>query len=163
MSWDTSIKTKPITKPINISYRTCQVEDLDQVLAIETTAYTHPWSKQQFASSLKDNNTSATLLLLDGTIVGYVWCLAGIEQADILNICIDPRHQGKGLGKTLFAHLCNQLRAQGVQQLFLEVRASNYKATQFYQQVGFTQIDTRKKYYSNGESAKIMLFYLKPN
>lgn len=133
------------------------------MLAIETAAHTHPWSKQQFTASLEDRNTSATLILMNDEIVGYVWCLSGVEQADLLNICIKPKCQGIGLGQTLLSYLLEQLGTQGIQQLFLEVRETNHTAIRFYQQMGFTQIDTRKKYYSNGDDAKIMLFHLKPN
>ena len=101
------------------------------MLAIEAAAHTHPWSKQQLTDSLNDTNTSVTLVLLNNDIVGYVYCLSAVEQADILNICITPKHQGQGLGRQLLGYLCEQLRQQGVEQLFLEVRESNHTAIRF--------------------------------
>ena len=38
----------------------------------------------------------------------------------------------------------------------LEVRVSNVAAIHFYQRYGFELIDTREKYYSNLEDAKIL-------
>ncbi|HAQ69274.1 MAG TPA: ribosomal-protein-alanine N-acetyltransferase, partial [Gammaproteobacteria bacterium] len=70
--------------------------------------------------------------------------------------CIHPEHQHQGLGTQLFDYLSQQLQALSLNTIFIEVRASNKSALLFYQKLGFNLIDSRKKYYSNGEDAKIL-------
>lgn len=78
------------------------------------------------------------------------------DASDLLNICIHPLQQRRGLGQQLFQNFAKQVKNQGVDQVFIEVRESNKSALVFYQRLGFEEIDKRKKYYSNGENAKIL-------
>jgi ribosomal-protein-alanine N-acetyltransferase len=45
---------------------------------------------------------------------------------------------------------------QGCQEVFLEVRVSNFPAQNLYRSLDFTAIGIRTKYYSDGEDAIIM-------
>ena len=155
MSLDISIKTKRITKLINTSFRVASSQDLDQILAIENRAYQYPWNKEKFADSFNNPNVSIQLILHNEQIIGYLLTLQSLEFIDILNICIDPKFQQQGFGKQLLDNFL-ELQNKGVKSVFLEVRESNGVAINFYQHRGFELIDTRKKYYSNGENAKIL-------
>ena len=134
---------------------------MDRLLSIENAVYEHPWSRAQFSSSLADTNTQSQALLLEDRIIGYVLFLPVAENADILNICIDCKYQHQGFGQQLFARLLSKLQSLAVESLFLEVRASNAQALRFYHHLGFETINTRKKYYSNLEDAKIMRLSIK--
>ncbi|WP_428095525.1 ribosomal protein S18-alanine N-acetyltransferase [Candidatus Thioglobus sp.] len=147
---------KLTTKPINISFRSASREDLDQILAIEVRAYSQPWSLKKFADSYDNPSIKIQLILLNGQIKGYLLTQLSIEFIDILNICIDPEFQQQGLGKKLLDDLLEQQEKTVVKSIFLEVRVSNVVAINFYQNYGFKLLDTRKKYYSNLEDAKIL-------
>ncbi|WP_428087239.1 ribosomal protein S18-alanine N-acetyltransferase [Candidatus Thioglobus sp.] len=147
---------KLTTKPINISFRSASREDLDQILAIEVRAYSQPWSLKKFADSYDNPSIKIQLILLNGQIKGYLLTQLSIEFIDILNICIDPEFQQQGLGKKLLDDLLEQQEKTVVKSIFLEVRVSNVAAINFYQNYGFKLLDTRKKYYSNLEDAKIL-------
>ncbi|HIB97919.1 MAG TPA: ribosomal-protein-alanine N-acetyltransferase [Candidatus Thioglobus sp.] len=156
MSLDIFIKMKQIIKPINTSFREASKQDLTQILAIENRAYEHPWNEQKFIDSFDNNNSQIQLILLNETIAGYLLSLQSIEFIDILNICIDPDFQRQGLAKQLLNHLVASQQGGVINAILLEVRKSNTIAISFYLNYGFKLIDTRKKYYSNGEDAKIL-------
>ncbi len=156
MSLDIFIKTKQIIKPISTSFRLATLQDLDEILAIELRAYQQPWNKQKFIDSFDNVNTQIQLILVDKKIAGYLLTLQSVEFIDILNICIDPKFQQQGLGKQLLDNLLKHQQGSAINSLLLEVRKSNITAINFYQHYGFKLIDTRKKYYSNGEDAKIL-------
>jgi ribosomal-protein-alanine N-acetyltransferase len=88
--------------------------------------------------------------------VGYLLALESIDFVDILNIAIHPNLQRQNLGKSLLDELLQRLDKNKVHAILLEVRVSNVSAIHFYQQYGFEWIDTREKYYSNLEDAKIL-------
>lgn len=140
---------------MDISFRTFGKQDIDVVLAIEQLAYKSPWSRVGFAQSLESPNTLAYLILKDDQVVGYSIALYMAEFIDLLNICIHPQYQHQGLGGQLFNHL---LSASNTKEVFIEVRVHNYNALSFYKKLGFKVISTRKKYYSDGEDAKILHF-----
>ncbi len=149
------IKMKPTIKPINISFNPFTSQDIDAVLAIEQLAYQSPWRRVQFSQSLDNPNTLANLMYIDRQLVGYSVALRTPDFTDLLNICIHPQHQHQGLGVQLFQHF---LSTTDTQATFIEVRLSNDNAISFYQKLGFETINLRKKYYADGEDAKIMRF-----
>ncbi len=143
-------------KPINTSFREASKQDLTQILEIENRAYEYPWNERKFIDSFDNNNSKIQLILLNKTIVGYLLSLQSIEFIDILNICIAPDFQRQGLAKKLLNHLVVSQQGGVINAILLEVRKSNTAAISFYLNYGFKLIDTRKKYYSNGEDAKIL-------
>lgn len=119
---------------------------LDAVMAIEVTAYAHPWTLGNFADSLRAGYTGR-LLVVDDAILGYYVAMKGVDEVHLLNITVAREHQGRGWGAHLLAHLAEGSRAQGAQWLWLEVRASNAGAQRLYQREGFRRVGLRKGYY----------------
>lgn len=140
---------------MNVSFRIFDKQDIDAVLAIEQLAYEIPWNRAQFSQSLVNPNTLAHLILKENQIVGYSVALQTPDFTDLLNICIHPKFQHQGLGGQLFDYLLSE---SGARSIFIEVRASNRNALFFYKKLGFELINIRKKYYSDGEDAKILRF-----
>ncbi len=156
MSWVIFTKTKLTIQRINISFKTFTKRDIDSVLLIERLSYEHPWNRAKFIDSLNNPRILASVILKNNQIVGYSIVQHSIDFADLLNICIHPKHQHQGFGRALFHHLQEQLRHAAIHTILLEVRKSNQSAVLFYESLGFEAIDVRKKYYANGEDAKIM-------
>ena len=156
MSWVISTKTKRIIKLINISFRPLVIEDMDALISIERMVYDNPWSIGKFKDSLENPNTLSSVITLGNQIIGYFVASQALDVSDLLNICIHPNKQHQGLGQQLFQNFIKQVKNQGVSQVFIEVRESNQSALLFYEKLGFERIDQRKKYYSNGENAKIL-------
>ncbi len=151
---------KRITRPISTSFRKASIQDLDKILVIENRTYSFPWSKEKFIDSFNNPSIEIQLILLDNKIVGYLLTLLSIEFIDILNICIDTQFQKQGLGKKLLDNLLARQKHSEIKSILLEVRESNRAAINFYQNYGFKLLDTRKKYYSNLEDAKILRFQI---
>jgi ribosomal-protein-alanine N-acetyltransferase len=134
--------------------RQATVEDLAQISAIENNTSAYPCSNQQ----LHDCIDSTYLLLGDNRLLGFAVIVTVEKQAELHNIAIDPQEQGKGLGSLFLTALVAGLPAT-VEQFYLEVRVSNYRAIRLYHQLGFNKIAERKDYYRNGtgrEDAIIM-------
>lgn len=79
-------------------------------------------------------------------ILGYAIISTLLEQAEVLNICIDPQHQGRGLGSLLLANILKQL-PDATEVIYLEVRVSNFRAIHLYQNYGFKEVGQRRDYY----------------
>ena len=121
-------------------------DDLDAVIAIEQTAYSHPWTRGNFRDSLNPL-FEAQCLWLDGDLLGYFLAMHGVEEMHLLNITVAPAHQGQGWGHMMLDALSLMSRHTGAQWLWLEVRQSNLRALQVYARYGFRQISIRKDYY----------------
>ncbi len=147
---------KPTIKLINTSFRDFISDDVERVVVIERLAYDAPWTQSKFNDSLNNPNILASLIIVDTQVLGYFVAIHSPDSADLLNICIHPDYQQQGLGIKLFENLIQKLQILSIDTVFIEVRSSNNSALSFYQKLGFKVIDKRKKYYSNGEDAKIL-------
>jgi ribosomal-protein-alanine N-acetyltransferase len=133
---------------------------LDEVVAIERRAYAHPWTRGNFADSLR-SGYQAQLLCAGDTVIGYFIAMRGVDEVHLLNITVDPSYQGQGWGRVMLDALALWSRAQAAQWLWLEVRTSNVRAQQVYQRYGYRRVGERKHYYpaDHGREDAIVMSY----
>jgi len=126
--------------PMHLSY-------LPQVLEIERRAYPFPWSDGIFRDCLKAGYSGWILNDEYSTIVGYALMSMAVDEAHVLNLCIDPSRQRQGLGRMLLEHIIMLARAANATIVLLEVRKSNKAAIALYEGKGFQRLGLRKGYY----------------
>ena len=135
--------------PPTMGARLCpmNIDALDTVLAVEKTAYSHPWSQGHFLDSIRNGHWAQMLCDDQGALLGYVVAMPGVEETHLLNLTVAPDHQGRGWARYLLHHLAQWSRQQGAKTLWLEVRASNARARRLYVAHGFEHVGERKNYY----------------
>jgi [ribosomal protein S18]-alanine N-acetyltransferase len=121
-------------------------QDLDQVLVIERAIYTHPWTRGNFADSLRAGY-ECRVLRLGREVLGYFVLMAAAGEAHLLNLSIAAAHQRNGHGSWLLGEAMALARQQRARSLFLEVRPSNNAAQALYTRFGFRKIAVRRGYY----------------
>jgi len=126
------------------------IADLDDVMRIEKLSYPHPWTIGNFRDCLM-SGYYACVLEVNGNIIGYALMSSGAGEAHILNICIQPDQQGKGLGRNLLRVLETEALARNIDMMLLEVRASNINAINLYESMGFNELGVRKAYYPSND------------
>ena len=148
--------------PSLVEIRTMHATDLKQVIKVEEKAYPHPWTIGIFRDCLR-MGYNAWVMTLDDAVIGYGVVMLSPGEAHILNICIDPDYQRKGLGRYLLNHLIKKSNQTDIDMLLLEVRRSNERAQQLYLSEGFHELGVRKAYYpvdEGREDAIILAKYL---
>jgi len=121
-------------------------QDLAEVMAIESALYTHPWTRGNFADSLRAAYECRTYRL-QGELIGYFVLLAAAGEAHLLNLSIAELHQRRGYGTALLNQATALARKLGAKNVFLEVRPSNRAAQELYYRYGFRKIAVRRDYY----------------
>ena len=133
--------------------------DLARVVAVEQTAYNHPWTLGNFKDALKAGN-AAFKLEAGEHLIGYLVAMQVIDEVHLLNITVAPSFQRQGWAQALLQYLKLWSLQQGAKCLWLEVRQSNDRALKLYQAFGFEQVGLRKDYYpasrTSRESAVVM-------
>ena len=119
---------------------------LDDVLRVEQSAYSHPWTRGNFVDSLKAGYSVMTLMGGD-TLLGYFVAMEGVEEVHLLNITVAPKFQGQGWAVLMLDALSMWSRGRGAHWLWLEVRVSNTRAMQVYERYGYARVGERKNYY----------------
>jgi ribosomal-protein-alanine N-acetyltransferase len=145
-------------------YAPMVMSDVDEVFALESRVYPHPWSRGNFVDSLSSGYNSWTLRDEDGRLAGYFLLMPVVDEAHLLNVAVASERQGQGLGLYLLDKVCACARGLSMDSILLEVRPSNLRALKVYERYGFTEIGRRKAYYPahNGqrEDAIVMRFSL---
>ena len=138
---------------------------LDQVVAIEKAAYTHPWSRGNFTDALVAGYY-ARGLLHGRELVGYDVLMKGLDEAHLLNITVAPSCQARGLARLMLDDLVPWSILHGAQWLCLEGRTSNRRARRIYERYGFKEVGVRRNYYPlaafRREDAVVMSLPLRP-
>jgi ribosomal-protein-alanine N-acetyltransferase len=132
--------------------------DLDAVLAIEKAIYTHPWTRGNFADSLRAGYRCCTWRQ-GNELHGYFVLLAAAGEAHLLNLSIAAGAQRRGHGSALLREAMRLGRELGAKHLFLEVRPSNAAGQALYERFGFKRIAVRRGYYpaKNGREDALVL------
>lgn len=135
-----------VIRPLEARFEAMQAEHIEQVIAIEQQAYSHPWTRGNFLDSLQAGY-QAQMLMDDDEVLAYFVAMKGFEEVHLLNITVAPRHQRRGWGMLLLDALAVWARDQGAQWLWLEVRVSNERAIRIYDSHGYRRVGERKNYY----------------
>ena len=130
-----------------LSRRAMGLRDLDAVLAVETAAYSHPWSRGNFIDSLAAGYQAELLEDSAGGLVGYFVAMPGVDELHLLNITVAPAWQGQGHGSALMQAVRALAQQLGLATLWLEVRESNHRARALYARLGFAEVGLRRGYY----------------
>ncbi|HEV2432244.1 MAG TPA: ribosomal protein S18-alanine N-acetyltransferase [Burkholderiales bacterium] len=120
--------------------------DLDEVMAVENAIYTHPWTRGNFADSLRAGY-ECRVLRLGPELLGYFVLMVAAAEGHLLNLSIAAAHQRAGHGAWLLVQAAELARKLGARSLFLEVRPSNRGAQALYTRFGFRTVAVRRGYY----------------
>lgn len=142
----------------DVSLRPMQMDDLDAIMLIEPTIYTHPWTRGNFSDSL-NSGYSAWVLEANQKIIGYALLMMVLDEAHLLNLSVAKSHQKKGLGRYLLEHMVQIAQHHKAANLFLEVRPSNISAIALYENMGFCEMAVRRNYYPahNGREDAVLM------
>lgn len=133
--------------PINTS-------DISTLIPIENACHSHPWNEKTFTTCIGGRYFGEKLgeklggdLSQPQTLIGFYIGEFVIDEATLMDICVEPSQQGKGFGKQLLTQFILQSKAKGAVKIWLEVRAKNISAQMMYINAGFIEISRRTGYY----------------
>ena len=118
--------------------RSATLVDAPDMLAIEQSATSHPWTLKLFESCFGDRYFNF-VLEQQNQICGFYIGEFVAGEASLFDICIAPTAQGIGFGRLLLEHFINEADKREAFECWLEVRESNVKAIALYQNAGFHQ------------------------
>ncbi len=130
-------------------YRHATSADLQAIFQIEEAVMPTPWSMKSFQEAFDSDYSLIMVVTENGVICGFSVLYITAPEAELPDIVIDTKYQGKGLGKGLLEYTISEALKRNVETIFLEVRVSNIPARNLYQRFEFEEIGKRKYFYSN--------------
>ncbi len=142
---------------------------IEAVAALEARVSPEPWSTKLFAGELEVHASERNWIVANTVpqdasqggesqpdLIGFGGMMFVDHEGHLMNIAVDPDHQGQGLATQILLALTRDAVARGITDLTLEVRANNQEAAALYRRFGFGPVGVRKGYYVDGEDALIM-------
>ena len=143
--------------------RSMQLDDLSQVLAIDSQSFTLPWPESAYRYELLENTSSFLMVAeieqseVGRLIVGVVVVWMILDEAHIATIAVHPEFRGQGIASRLMVSVMREAIQLEARLATLEVREQNTAAQRLYQRFGFDIVGRRPRYYKdNLEDALIM-------
>lgn len=131
-------------------------ENVAEAAALAAKCLREAWSEETCRRQL-DNPCDHTLVAYeDGAAVGFLSCRCVAGDAEINNVCVLPEHRRKGIARTMFGRIFDEVK--DAERWALEVRESNAAAIGLYEELGFKRVGLRKNFYQDPtENALIMV------
>lgn len=141
--------------------RRAKVEDIINIVTLENKVFHESLGETFLYNELMLNPYAKIFIIEDKDIfVGYMGVRID-DQAEMMNLAIDPKYHHQGYGSALLTYVLLDMKMLGVKSITLEVRESNMKARSFYEKCGFTYSHKRKNYYPD-EDAMVYIKEVNP-
>ena len=100
-----------------------------------------PWSANDFA----DLKKSGCEIIASQS--GFIVWRTVADEAEIISVGVAPDARRAGIAAAMLGIMENELKKNGIKNIFLEVAENNHPARQLYKNNGYNEIGVRPKYY----------------
>lgn len=146
---------------MEIIVRKMQLSDISFVYEEELKIFGKSLGEKTLFNEIIYNEMSKYFIVtVDHKLAGYVGSWLTIPNAEILNLFVIEEYRGMKLGNLLMNEVIKTCIQEKIDMLTLEVRVSNHYAISMYHELGFVQGNIRKKYYSDGEDALLLMLQI---
>ncbi len=130
--------------------------DLERVLTIERAVFeSNAWPAESFWAELAREDRYY-VVAEDEVVRAYGGLWIAVPDCDVQTVAVDPKMQGRGIGRVLLDHLVQHARDIGCRRVHLEVRSDNVPAIRLYESRGFARVRLRERYYPDLSDALVM-------
>jgi ribosomal-protein-alanine N-acetyltransferase len=137
---------------MNVTVRRLRADDLPEIAVVQQASpEAAQWAPQDYLSY------DCLVAICNGAIAGFlVTRTLATGEHEILNLAVAPEWRRQGVARRLVSDVNVLLRGA----VYLEVRASNQIAQNFYKSIGFQEVARRQNYYAEPlEAAIVMKFH----
>ncbi len=142
--------------PAGLHIKPASTAHVPTLARIHQRGFFHGWKENEFSSYLARPDQTPIYVASDkkNRVAGFMVLRLAKEEAELLTIMVEPKWQGKGVGKALLRAGFDDLLASETRAMFLEVDSNNEAAISLYRGFGFKQIGARPGYYSLKDGGK---------
>jgi ribosomal-protein-alanine N-acetyltransferase len=114
------------------------------------------YTPERVAMLIEDSTRNVVVALAGDKLAGFGIMTYYQDQANLDLLAVKRSYRRMRIGTQIVEWLEKVACTAGIFNIFVQVRARNTVAIQFYQSVGFAVLDEEKAYYSGIEAANIM-------
>lgn len=111
------------------------------------------WTPKRVLGSLQRLDTCSIVADVDDPVAGFAIMEFLDEHAHLSLLAIDRHHQRRGIGRSLVEWLETSALTAGIGIVYVEARAGNQDARDFYRTLGYREMFLMPGYYRGREAA----------
>ncbi len=131
--------------------RTATPADASALATLYQECFGESWDEESIATSLREAVVFCLVWESTHQLLAFIFWQQTADTGDIWYIATHPNHQRKGLARALWEGAIMSMKMSEIREIFIEVRAGNNTAQDFYRACGFAPLRTRKDYYRNND------------
>jgi ribosomal-protein-alanine N-acetyltransferase len=142
---------------LEIELAPMKASELDEVEAIESESFNTPWTRDCFASVLRESGSLSLVARSNESVAGYVICFWAEDGFVVANLAVAGGFRSRGVGRKLLEAALEAGRESGTRWALLDVRESNQIAIHLYTGMGFRTVGRRPEYYSHPREDSLVM------
>jgi ribosomal protein S18 acetylase RimI-like enzyme len=127
---------------LDIETRTATVDDAAEVSRLLIAGFGDAPDEAEIARSIAKEWAQTLLIVLDREVVGTMRVTRDGDAGGVYGFAVDPKWQGRGIGREVLRRVCVELLSEGFKQVGLEVATQNEHALGLYTSLGFKMVTT---------------------
>ncbi|EZQ03832.1 MULTISPECIES: ribosomal protein S18-alanine N-acetyltransferase [Acidianus] len=149
--------------------RNVRLDDIDQIIRINRLTLPENYPYYFFVEHAKEYWKAFFVAEYNNQVVGYIMprievgfsnirtIPSLIRKGHVVSIAVLDEFRNKGIGTSLLKSSLKSMKEDyGAEEVYLEVRVSNYSAISLYEKLNFRKIKNLSHYYADGEDAYLM-------
>lgn len=138
-----------IPLPAEIIIRPMELNDLDQVLKVDHTAFTPIWEiSQDSFQQVFLQAEHASVAEVDGKIIGYELSTANHFSAHLTRLAVLPAYTKAHIGYSLVREMLIYFHKRGIRQISVNTQRDNLASLSLYKKSGFVKSEEQYPVYS---------------
>jgi len=113
------------------------------------------WTPARVLRSIRDRATNVVVAECGADLAGFGIMKYLDDDAHLLLFAVRPEYRRRGVGSGLVAWLESTATTAGIELIFLETRATNTAAREFYAARGYHELATLPRYYGSEDAVRI--------
>jgi ribosomal-protein-alanine N-acetyltransferase len=119
-----------------------QGSDLPAVEELDHAAFEPPWQMDSDAlRATLDRSALAGIFRGESRVAGYFIALASPQGVHLARLAVDPRIQGRGIGRAMLGHLLESAAREGAPWITVNTQSDNRRSQKLYRSMGFAEMD----------------------
>jgi len=113
------------------------------------------WTPARVLRSIRDRATNVVVAECGADLAGFGIMKYLDDDAHLLLFAVKPEYRRRGVGSGLVTWLESTATTAGIELIFLETRATNAAAREFYAARGYRELATLPRYYGSEDAVRI--------
>jgi ribosomal protein S18 acetylase RimI-like enzyme len=136
------LRGDPVDGPTDPRITTREATRSDAAVITRLLAAAFDWQPPDVESMIDAGDARMLLIDLGDVPVGTVRLTLDAGSGGVYGLVVAPPWRGQGIGRQALREFCRMLRADGAQQVQLEVAVENERALGLYTSLGFEPVQT---------------------